>query len=347
MRNSFGLLASLALLLAACGGTAASASSAPPSGGAGSARAKASTAASMVKLVAGHSNPIPESMALYVAKDAGVFEKHGLDVDVRLIAGGSTAMAAVVSGETPFSHLGGSEALSSAAGGADILVLAITSPVQSFVLDVANDIKSPADLKGKRLGISSIGGSADIALHVALKRLGLDPDKDVNITATGSTANRRAALLSGAIQGAMELPQDAIAVEANGFHRMLDLAAEHVPATGQGIIAQRAYVNAHRDVTQRYVDSIVEAAALARKERQKAIDIIVRNIKADDVDAVAKAYDLYQQNTYTPTPFPRPELWTDAIEVLGAKNEKLRTFDVKTMVDPSFVQSAVDRGLNK
>src|SRR5579884_452349 len=324
------LLLLLVLTLSACGATAAPSRSQPA-----------------VKLTAGHSNPIAETMALYLAKEAGVFQKNGLDVDVRLIAGGSTAMAAVVAGDTPYSHLGGSEAMSSAAGGADIVVLAITAPTTSFVLEVANDIHTPNDLKGKKLGISTIGSSSDIALHVGLRKLGLDADKDVNILAVGSTANRLAALLNGSIQGAMELPLDVPKLEANGFHKMLDLGEIKQPAVGQGIVAQRTYAYAHRDVTQKYVDSIIEAAALARKNKPAAIAAIKKYVQADNDADVERAYDLYQQQTYTPTPFPKPELWEDAKWVLGAKNAKIKEYDVNQLVDPSFVQSAVDRGLNK
>ncbi|HLG72788.1 MAG TPA: ABC transporter substrate-binding protein [Chloroflexota bacterium] len=363
-------LLSLGILLAACGGAAPAAqpSLAPVSAGAtaskpaasfsaqpatsaaanpSAARSAAPAASGLVKLVAGHSNPIAETMQLYMAKEAKIFDKNGLDVDVRLIAGGATSMAAVVSGETPFSHLGGSEALSSAVGGADIEVLAITSPTASFVLEVANDIKTPADLKGKRLGISNFGGSSDIALHVALKELGLDPDKDVNITPAGSTANRFAALQAGQLQGAMELPQDAVRLEQNGFHKLYDEAATHRPATGQGIVAQRAYVNAHRDVAQKYVDSIIQAGVYAKNHRDETISTIMQYTKTDDRAAVANAYDFYMQNTYTPTPFPKPELWADVQWVLGQKNEKIKDFDLNKLVDQSFVQSAVDRGLNK
>src|SRR5579875_2886424 len=128
------LVAGLVLLLASCVGTSASS---PGPGAASKPPVSSAPASGLVKLTAGHSNPIAETMSLYMAKDAGLFEKNGLDVDIRLIPGGSTAMAAVVSGDTPFSHLGGSEALSSAVGGADIEVLAVTSPVEAFVLEVA------------------------------------------------------------------------------------------------------------------------------------------------------------------------------------------------------------------
>ena len=285
-------------------------------------------------------------MHLYVAKEAGLFEKNGLDVDVRLISGGSTAMAALVAGDTPFSHLGGSEAMSSAAAGADIEVLAITAPVTSFRLEVANNLKTADDLKGKRFGISTIGSTSDIALHVALKKLGLDPDKDVNITPVGSTANRLAALLSGQIQGAAELPQDAAEVEQKGFHPLVDLEKLKEPGAGQGVVAQRAYVNAHKDVTQRYIDSVIEAGALAKKDKALAVKAIQKYVKGD-AEAVGAAYDDYMANTYTPTPLPRPELWADAISVLAPKNEKLKNYDINKLVDPSFVQSAIDRGLNK
>ncbi|MFI5266260.1 MAG: ABC transporter substrate-binding protein [Chloroflexota bacterium] len=348
-----GLLVAIPMSLAACGSAATAPASAPA--GTATALARASQApstsassapAGLVKLTAAHSNPIAETMQLYLAKEAGIFEKNGLDVDIRLIPGGSTAMAALVAGDTPFSHLGGSEALSSAAGGADIVVLAITSPTTSFVLEAANDLKTPADLKGKRFGISTIGSTSDIALHVGLHKLGLDPDKDVSITAVGSTANRLAALLSGQIQGAMELPLDAAKLEKSGFHSMIDLGDLKEPGTGQGVVAQRAYVNAHRDVTQKYVDSIVQAGALAKADRALAIKAIQQYVK-DDAANIGPAYDLYMRQTYTPTPLPRPELWNDAISVLGPKNEKLKSYDVNKLVDPSFVQSAIDRGLNK
>lgn len=344
--RSIGLVATL--VLAACGSAAPAASPAASSPAATApAKPSASAAASgLVKLTVAHSNPIAESMHLYIAKEAGIFEKNGLDVDVRLIAGGSTAMAALVAGETPFSHLGGSESMSSAAAGADIVVLAITAPVSSFKLEVANDLKSAADLKGKRFGISTIGSTSDIAVHVALRKIGLDPDKDVNITPVGSTANRLAALLSGQIQGAAELPQDAAELEQKGFHSMIDLGAIKEPSAGQGVVAQRAYVNAHKDVTQRYIDSIVEAGALAKKDKPLAVKAIQKHVKGD-AEAVGAAYDDYMAKTYTPTPLPRPELWADAISVLGPKNEKLKNYDINKLVDPSFVQSAIDRGLNK
>jgi NitT/TauT family transport system substrate-binding protein len=350
VKPPFGLFVALSVALAGCGATAAPASAPGGSDAAAPASQVPATSASygsagLVKLTVGHSNPIAETMVLYVAKEGGLFEKNGLEVDIRLIPGGSTAMAALVAGETPFSHLGGSEALSSAAGGADIVVLAITAPTTSFVLEVMNDLKTPADLKGKRFGISTIGSTSDIALHVGLRKLGLDPDKDVNITAVGSTANRLAALLSGQIQGAMELPLDAAKLEKSGFHSMLDLGELKQPGTGQGVVAQRAYVNAHRDVTQKYVDSVIQAGALAKKDRALAIKAIQKYVK-DDEQNIGPAYDLYMRQTYTPTPLPRPELWNDAISVLGPKNDKLKSYDVNKLVDPSFVQSAIDRGLN-
>ena len=182
---------------------------------------------------------------------------------------------------------------------------------------------------------------------MALRKLGLDADKDLNIIAVGSTANRLAALLGGSIQGAMELPLDVPKLEANGFHKMLDLGELRQPSVGQGIVAQRAYVNAHKDVTQLYVDSIIQAGATAKKDRAAAVAAIKKYVQNDDDAAIERAYDLYQQQTYTPTPFPRPELWEDAKWVLGAKNAKVKDYDVSQLVDPSFVQSAVDRGLNK
>ena len=213
---ALGLVATL--LISACGGSpVASPASSASSGVAASAKPAATASAAPVKLTVSYSNIIGSNLPLWVAKEAGIFAKNGLDVDPVLITS-TKGIAALLSGDVKIAHIGGSEVLSAAVGGADLLAVGGTVPVWPYVLIVAPEIKTAADLKGKKLAIAGVGGSYDIAAHVILPKLGLTPDKDVFIYAAGSVANSTAALASGQVQATLSQPPNQLALEAKGFH---------------------------------------------------------------------------------------------------------------------------------
>ena len=231
MRLAFA--AAALLIVAACGGSAGTGASAAPS------VARATATPAPVKLTISYSNPIADFLPFWIAADDGTFAKNGIDPDIQSIAS-AQGVAALLAGQTQVAGIGGSEILSAAAGGADLVVVANLVPVYPHIFYVAPDIRTPADLKGKKVGISSIGSSSDIATRVLLRRIGLDADKDVTIVAVGSTDQRTAALVAGAIQGAVTLVPDTLVVEDKGFKPLYDLAALNLPASQTVIAVQRS-----------------------------------------------------------------------------------------------------------
>lgn len=324
----------LALLLSACGaspsGPAATGAAGPP-----------------VKLTVSYSNVIASNLPEWFAREAGIFQKNGLEVDLELIEGGSRGVAALLAGQTQLAHLGGSEVLSAAAQGGDLVVLATLTPVYPYLFYVPASVRDINDLKGKRVGVVTVGGSYDIATRVALSQLGLVPDKDVTVIPTGSVSSVTAALLSGAIQGGMSQPPDSLVLEARGFRPLFDLAKLQLPSANTTITTMRAYLVSHRDVIQRYVDSIVEAIARARKDKPAAVTVMKKYFKSEDGPAMSATYDYYVGKVIPALPYARPDQFTDAAAQLGKKNEKVRTFDVSRLLDDSFVKSAESRGLAK
>ncbi|HEX6512736.1 MAG TPA: ABC transporter substrate-binding protein, partial [Chloroflexota bacterium] len=249
---------------------------------------------------------------------------------------------ALVSGQIQFAQFGGGAAMSSAVNGSDLVILAVVVPVDQFVIYGAPDIKTGADLKGKKLGVVALGGSEDnIAMRSGIRYLGMDPDKDVSILPVG--ADRVSALFNGAVQAATLTPPDTLAVEPKGFHPVLDLAAAKLPHLGQSSVASRAYVNAHRDVAQKYVDSIIEGIAKLKQDRALAIDVLSNRIKSTNQKALNVAYDFYTQEIFPDLPEPKPELFQDAITELSKEDPKIKSVDPKTIIDASFVQNAAKR----
>ena len=295
----------------------------------------------------GYSNITGDELAAWVALDGGYFKKNNLNVDGQLIAGGANTTAALVASGIQVAHAGGSEALSAAANGADLVIVATLAGYYPYLFEAIPEIQGPQDVVGKKLGVSNLGGSADIATRTWLRQNGIDPEKDVTIVPTGSAQNRAAALQSGAIQAGMAAPPDSLGVEAVGLRPIADLAAEHVPSANTAVVMQRSFVNANHDVVQRYVDALVQASVALKKDKPGTIAILKKYFQSDDDHAMEVAYDFYANEVVQALPYPKPEQLKDSIEVLGATNPKVREVDLNKLLDPSFVQNAADRGVDR
>jgi NitT/TauT family transport system substrate-binding protein len=289
-----------------------------------------------------YSNLIADNLPEWMAFESGIFKQNGLDVKLDNIAS-STGIPAVISGDVQIAHLGGSETLSATAAGADLVIIAITGPVYPFVFMAPASITSTDELKGKKIGVSNVGSSSDIATRVMLNKVGLDPTKDVTIVPVGSLQNRTAALLSGAIDGGVAQPPDQLVLEDKGFHVLYDLAAQKLPSVGDCIVVNRQWLNNNKDVAQRYIDSIVQAIALSKKNKEQALPVLAKYLQNNDQRALSVTYDFFVGSVTPDYPVVKADLFADAIEQLGAQNDKIKSFDVNGILDNEFIQSAMDR----
>jgi NitT/TauT family transport system substrate-binding protein len=329
--------AGVAMILSACGPAAP-----PPPTQAPAAPTQARAGALRVS----YSNLIADNLPEWMAYESGIFKQNGLDVTLDNIAS-STGIPAILSGQVQIGHLGGSETLSAAAAGGDLVIIAITGPVYPFVFMAPSSITTVDQLRGKKIGVSNIGSSSDIATRVMLEKVGLVPDQDVTIVAVGSLQNRMAALLNGAIDGGVAQPPDQLALEDKGFHVIYDLAAQKLPSVGDCIVVQRAWLDANREVAQRYIDSIVQAIASSRKSKEQSVPVLGKYLHTDDQRALGVTYDFFVGNVTPQYPVVSAALFGDAIEQLSATNDKIKSFNLNSALDNSFVQSAMDRHLGQ
>src|SRR5216683_5266569 len=139
-----------------------------------SAVAPAAAAREGDSIAVGYSNIAGDEIPLWVAVDEGYFDAHGLSVDAQLLAGGANTVAALLSGQVQFAHAGGSEALNATSSGADLVVVATLAPVYPYVFEATPEVKSIEDLVGKKIGVATFGGSADVATRVMLRQARID-----------------------------------------------------------------------------------------------------------------------------------------------------------------------------
>ena len=346
----------IGILAAACGGAPA-ATTAPTTAPSVAASASAAPSGAVdkplaccKKVIAAYSNVSADDWVMWYAFEKGIFKERGLEVDMQAISGGAQTSAALLANQIHIGQFGGAEALSAVAAGADLVVVANMAPVYPYILYAQKGIKTIADLKGKKVGVSNKGGSSDIATRAALKANGLDPDKDVVITAVGSHANRTAALLNGSIDaGVDDPPEDQELVKA-GLNPLIDIASQKLPAANTGIIVQRTYLNANKDVVQAYIDATVIARARMAKDKAGSLEVIKKYFKITEDESPTHAYNFFIAGATPVTPvYPAPsvEQFKDAVAILGPDNDKIKTVDVTKLIDTTFVKSSQERKLGQ
>jgi len=126
---------------------------------------------------------------------------------------------------------------------------------------------------------------------------------------------------------------------------IMDLAAEKVPSTENGTIVTRKFVTEHRDIVQRYVDSLIEAIAVMKKDKPGTLVVMKKLLNVDDEAALSQAYDFYVAKIFPTYPTPDANAFKAARDDLAKSNPAVKDIDVTKLLDPSFVEDARKRGV--
>ena len=159
----------------------------------------------------------------WIAREAGLFVKHGLDVEL-LFTGGGRAVTSLLGGDTPIVTVGGPSAITARLGGSDVIIIAHIFDTILYSLMVVPEIRTLADLKGKKLGASRFGSATDFALRYVLKQKGFDPSKDMVIFQIGGQAETLAALRAGSIQGGVIASPATAEAKRLGMKELVNMA---------------------------------------------------------------------------------------------------------------------------
>jgi NitT/TauT family transport system substrate-binding protein len=237
----------------------------------------------------GISAPVVTIFPVWMAEAGGFYAKEGLKVEVVSMEGGSRGVQVLLSGEIQGMHVGVAPVLQANRAGADIRAITSTANTIPITLFAKPEIKSAADLKGKSVGISAFGSETDIAISLALKKLGIDR-KDVTILQIGGSAQRFAALSAGRIDVVPLLEPAITMAKEKGFNPILDLAAEKTPWIFDSVVVTRAYMQQHGDTLTRFVRAYVAGAYLALSDDKKAKDEIAKRFKTQDPKVIDATY---------------------------------------------------------
>lgn len=228
-----------------------------------------------------------------VALAKGYFKQQGLTIEPILIRGGPAAMAALIAGEVDYASIGGAQAvIRSRSRGADVSVIGSISDKINYIVVGSKETKTIEQLKGKTIGVTGAGAFSDFAMRSFLKKLRIDPDKDVTLRAIGGTVLRAAALEKGLIAAAPFSPEDAVRLLRKGFPLIENLSESlGIP---QSIITTRGEVlRNYPETTKRFLKALILGIQLAKQNKKEAIEAGYKAGLKGDRDIVTEAYDLY------------------------------------------------------
>ena len=208
---------------------------------------------SQTRLRASYGSLAVSQVVLPLGVRAGIFQRNGLNLEPIYIGGRS--VSALISGDVQFGFMGGPPALLARISGGDVIMLAGLNGLDQILVALPT-IKRGADLVGKRVGISRFGTTADYGARLGLKKLKLQPQKDVTLIQIGDTPARIGGMLSGAIEAATLSSSEKELVAKNGFHVLADPSDVEFP--GNAVVTTRAFMKTNRDDVKRFVRALVE-----------------------------------------------------------------------------------------
>jgi len=283
----------------------------------------------------------------WVAQRSGSFEKYGLAVQPVYIRGGRAGVQALISGDVKIEMQGALATIAAWAQGArDQRYIGAVGNRLDYILVAHPSIKSPADLKGKRIGISQLGASTDFIARFALRRLGLNAEKDVTILGVGGAGERWAALSAGHVQATVVQPPFTLLARKAGFPIFVDFSKIDFEYTISGVVTTASFIRVEPDTVMNFMRGLADGMNFYRDERNKdkVLRILSEYFRSNAMEELEETRRSYSQ--LTPG---LPWITVKAIENVIANDNHLAGMNLKPaeLLDLSFLERLAEERKGK
>lgn len=283
---------------------------------------------------------------LWVAQERGFVGKQGLAVESIFFGAGPPAMQALVAGDLDIVVTSAPNVVNPRLGGADtVMILSIIPTFIDHIISAAN-ITSPEQLKGKIGSVNRFGSISEMGLRLSLRRLGIDPEKDVRIVPAGGNPERLAAISKGIAQFTIMNEPFIREAERLGFRDLVNMATLKIPLHGNGIVTREANIKARRPVVAKFARAITEAIHYIKTDKEATKSIIGKYTKFTDPEGLERTYKNYT-SVLLDVPYPDPAGIKTLLDDMAPRNAKAAAADPKIFVDQSFVQEMESSGFIK
>ena len=313
--------------------------------------ALAAQAKPLIKVMAGYGSADGAVAPLWFAKETKLFEKRGLDVVLVGMGTGSVSLRALIAKDLEIASLSGSGLVQAALQGADTVI--ISAAINGFIFKVfgAPEITSPAQLKGKKLGVSRYGATSDFAVRLALKKWGLNPDRDVSILQIGTSQDTVRAMQTKMLDAGLLSGTASLIARKAGFRELGDLAdlGLHYPMAPIG--TTKSFIQKNEGLVKEFMLAYIEAIHDFKRNKEAALTVLKKYTRNDDREVLEDTYTS-TASKYLALPIPtldgiRTILTELSSTVPAAKNadpEQFVSYKVAREIEASgFVKRLYDK----
>ena len=255
------------------------------------------------KMNVGYSAQAGAFAPIWITKEAGLFKKNGLDVNLVFISGGPTAAASLMAGEMQVVAMAGPAIVASNLAGSDLVMIAGIVNTFAFQFVTVKAITSPSQLKGKRIGVNRFGTAPDIAARFALNRMGIDL-REVTLLQLGEQATRLAAMKAGQLEAAILLPPITTLAQKEGMNVLMDMSELGAEFQITGLASSQGFLTQKRASALRFMRAFVEGIHYYKTRKKESMEMIARYMRTNDMEAVEATYDYFAAKIVPKKPYP-------------------------------------------
>ncbi len=260
------------------------------------------------------------SLPWWMAKDAGHFERNGLDVDLFYEGASSAIVQAMLAGEANFAGLAGPSIVSNVLGGGDVIQIAAVVKTFTIPMYAQASIKEVAQLKGQKVAVSRFGSISHIAALNIFQKAGVT---GATIIQSGGTPESAAALMSGAVAAAMVPPPQSLMLRDKGFRELVGVKQFrewNIPVVENGVAARRSFIDKNPNVAKRFVRAAFEGIRTIYVDKEQTLKVLAKYTKVNDDKILDESYR-FSVEALSKEGFMPPEAFTALLEqMIGQKS---------------------------
>jgi ABC-type nitrate/sulfonate/bicarbonate transport system substrate-binding protein len=303
-----------------------------------------SPAAALESIVIAYPTTSSQFTPLWFARDVGLYEKYGLDGKLVFIQGGSILLQAMLAGQAQAAQNGVAETVAAIVRGGDVRMLGVTSKIFPYTMIGGKSIKTAKDLVGGKLAVNRLADVSAIASQAALRKLGLNPDKDVTMLQIGGSPQRLAALQSGAVQAAALDFMSGLRLSKLGYTVLSQVSLSY-PYLGP--VASGRFLRENPAAAEAFLKAFVEAIARFKRNRDEGIKALARYMKSDETDVLNKAYDFISTEFYAENLEPDPKSFQELLDEIGEREPLAKKATISQVFDLTLVRKLDKEGFFK
>ncbi len=304
-----------------------------------------SASAQSIKLNVGYSAISADQAPAWIAKETGIFQKNGLDIQLIYFTGGTTAVQALISGEVPVSQVAGPAVVNSGLAGSDIAIFAGGATSLDYWLMSRPEIKRAEQLKGGSVAISAFGTASDFVARYALEKIGLIPGKDVALVQVGGVPDRLAAVLTGRIEAAVLVSPQMFIAQKKGLNVLADVSKLGLPFQYTGVATSRGCIKERPDTVRRYARAQLEAVRLIHADKEVSVKVMTKYFGGRvERDILERSWELLVGSLLSKKQYPSLEGLKFILDSLAERNVKARAAKPEDFADLQFIKELDQSG---